>query len=60
MQVGIGAFVVNCKREVLVVQERFGPLKGSVSHTLSYFLHTSASVVKQYQPTMSLAHWAVL
>ena len=30
LQVGIGAFVVNSKREVLVVQERFGPLKGSV------------------------------
>lgn len=30
-QVGIGAFVLNSKREVLVVQERFGPLKGTVS-----------------------------
>ncbi|KAL0034735.1 hypothetical protein WJX77_004757 [Trebouxia sp. C0004] len=28
-QVGIGAFVVNSRREVLVVQERLGPLKGS-------------------------------
>lgn len=28
-QVGIGAFVVNSKKEVLVVQERFGPLKGT-------------------------------
>ncbi|KAL3147960.1 hypothetical protein ABBQ38_014255 [Trebouxia sp. C0009 RCD-2024] len=28
-QVGIGAFVMNSKGEVLVVQERFGPLKGS-------------------------------
>lgn len=37
MQVGIGAFVVNSKREVLVVQERLGPLKGSVSNTLTYF-----------------------
>lgn len=60
MQVGIGAFVVNSKREVLVVQERFGPLKGSVSHTLSYFLHTSASLMPQYQSTMSLAHLAKL
>lgn len=33
VQVGIGAFVVNSKREVLVVQERLGPLKGSVSNT---------------------------
>lgn len=31
LQVGIGAFVVNSKREVLVVQERLGPLKGTVS-----------------------------
>ena len=31
LQVGIGAFVVNSKKEVLVVQERFGPLKGTVS-----------------------------
>ena len=35
VQVGIGAFVVNSKREVLVVQERLGPLKGSVSNTLT-------------------------
>ena len=34
MQVGVGAFVMNSKREVLVVQERFGPLKGSVSRRL--------------------------
>lgn len=27
-QVGVGAFVVNEKREVLVVQERLGPLRG--------------------------------
>ena len=27
-QVGVGAFVVNEKRQVLVVQEKFGPLRG--------------------------------
>ncbi|CAG9464324.1 unnamed protein product [Pedinophyceae sp. YPF-701] len=27
-QVGVGAFVINSKREVLVVQERSGPLRG--------------------------------
>ena len=49
MQVGIGAFVVNRKREVLVVQERFGPLKGSVSHTLSCSRSTSTSAETQDQ-----------
>lgn len=27
-QVGVGAFVVNEKRQVLVVQEKYGPLRG--------------------------------
>ncbi len=35
LQVGIGAFVVNSKKEVLVVQERFGPLKGTVRFVFS-------------------------
>lgn len=39
VQVGIGAFVLNSKREVLVVQERFGPLKGTVCN-----LHVSVYV----------------
>lgn len=30
MQVGIGAFVLNDEQEVLVVQERRGPLRGKV------------------------------
>lgn len=50
MQVGIGAFVVNSKREVLVVQERFGPLKGSVSCTFNKMLFTPQHV---YQPASS-------
>ena len=37
MQVGVGAFVLNSKREVLVVQERFGPLKGTVSLVLTAY-----------------------
>ena len=32
MQVGVGAFVLNERREVLVVQEKNGPLRGQV-HT---------------------------
>lgn len=28
-QVGIGAFVLNERREVLVVQEKLGPLRGT-------------------------------
>lgn len=43
LQVGIGAFVVNSKKEVLVVQERFGPLKGSVSNSSSWQAQTSTS-----------------
>jgi len=39
LQVGVGAFVVNSKREVLVVQERFGPLKGSVRNSSSCQTH---------------------
>ncbi len=43
LQVGIGAFVVNSKREVLVVQERFGPLKGSVRNSSSWQTQTYTS-----------------
>lgn len=34
MQVGVGAFVVNERREVLVVQEKNGPLRGQVQSCL--------------------------
>ena len=33
-QVGVGAFVVNERREVLVVQEKNGPLRGQVQSCL--------------------------
>lgn len=59
MQVGIGAFVVNSKREVLVVQERFGPLKGSVSGICHVPIHTVASLLTQYGTTITLAYLAM-
>ncbi len=43
LQVGVGAFVVNSKKEVLVVQERFGPLKGSVRNSSLWQTQTSTS-----------------
>lgn len=52
LQVGIGAFVVNSKKEVLVVQERFGPLKGSVRN--SYSMQTQTFTSSMQMNTCSL------
>ena len=65
LQVGVGAFVVNSKREVLVVQERFGPLKGSVKNLFLmaimdfHIIHASKQIFARLDVRQHLSYFLV-
>lgn len=50
LQVGVGAFVLNERREVLVVQEKNGPLRGQARALLRGLLHRLAATCSVAPP----------